>query len=231
MKPIKNRVVSLATALLILVAFVFGSYMMSGCQASNTTKGGAIGAAGGGAIGAAIGSRSGNTAVGAIIGAAVGGTAGALIGRHMDKQAEELRRDLEGAQVERVGEGIKITFDSGLLFAVDSYNLQSETKANLTNLASTLKKYDNTDILIEGHTDNTGADAYNQTLSENRAGAVTNYLSGQGVSRNRITTMGYGENQPVADNTSASGRQKNRRVEVAIYANDKMKKMAEKGQL
>ncbi|UII32068.1 OmpA family protein [Fulvivirga ulvae] len=231
MEQVRNRLISLATAAFILMAFVFGSYLMSGCQASNTTKGGAIGAASGGAIGAAIGSASDNTAVGAIIGAAVGGTAGALIGRRMDKQAEELRRDLEGAEVERVGEGIKITFDSGLLFDVDSYNLKPATKANLNDLANTLKKYENTDILIEGHTDNTGSDSYNQSLSENRAGAVTNYISAQGVSRSRITTMGYGEAQPVADNGSPSGRQQNRRVEVAIYANDKMKKMAERGEL
>lgn len=231
MEPVRNRIISLATAAFILMAFVFGSFLMSGCQASNTTKGGAIGAASGGAIGAAIGSASDNTAVGAIIGAAVGGTAGALIGRRMDKQAEELRRDLEDAEVERVGEGIKITFDSGLLFDVDAYNLKPATKANLSDLANTLKKYENTNILIEGHTDNTGSDSYNQSLSENRAGAVTNYLSAQGVDRSRITTMGYGESQPVADNSSPSGRQQNRRVEVAIYANDKMKKMAERGEL
>lgn len=232
MESIKNRLVSLITAVFILLAFVFSSFLMSGCKsASNTTKGGAVGAATGGAIGAAIGSASDNTAVGAIIGAAVGGTAGALIGRKMDKQAEELRRDLEGAEVERVGEGIKITFDSGLLFDVDSYTLQPATKQNLTELAETLKKYEDTNILIEGHTDNTGSDSYNQALSENRAAAVTNYLTAQGVSRSRITTMGYGEAQPIADNSTTSGRDQNRRVEVAIYANEKMKKMAEKGEL
>lgn len=232
MESMKNKIISLGTAAFILLAFVFSSFLMSGCKsASNTTKGGAVGAAAGGAIGAAIGSASDNTAVGAIIGAAVGGTAGALIGRRMDKQAEELRRDLEGAEVERVGEGIKITFDSGLLFDVDSYRLQPSTKENLTELAETLKKYDNTNILIEGHTDATGSDAYNQTLSENRAAAVTNYLTAQGVSRNRITTMGYGEAQPIDDNSNAQGRQENRRVEVAIYANEKMKKMAERGEL
>lgn len=232
MESIKNRLVSLATAVFILLAFVFGSFMMSGCKsASNTAKGGAVGAAAGGAIGAAIGSGSDNTAVGAIIGATVGGTAGALIGRRMDKQAEELKQDLEGAEVERVGEGIKITFDSGLLFDVDSYTLQPATKQNLSELAETLQKYDNTNILIEGHTDATGSDAYNQELSENRATAVTNYLTAQGVARNRITTMGYGESQPVADNSTAQGRQDNRRVEVAIYANEKMKKMAERGEL
>ena len=231
MEPIRNRLVSLATALFILCIFIFGSYLMSGCQASNTTKGGAVGAATGGAIGAAIGSGSDNTAVGAIIGAAVGGTAGALIGRRMDKQAEELRRDLEGVEVERVGEGIKLTFDSGLLFDLDSYELRSETKQNLSELSATLQKYEDTNILIEGHTDNSGSDAYNQSLSVDRAEAVSDYISSQGVAKKRIDAVGYGESQPVADNTTVVGRQDNRRVEVAIYANEKMKKMAKKGEL
>ncbi len=226
----KNIGLSTSTMLLAAVAFT-GSVSLSGCQASNTAKGGAVGAAAGGAIGAAIGSASDNTATGAIIGAAVGGTAGALIGRRMDKQAEELQRDLEGAEVERVGEGIKITFDSGLLFDVDKYKVKDVVEDNLEELSTTLKKYENTNILIEGHTDNTGSDEYNQKLSERRAGSVADFLVAQGVDRNRITTMGYGEAQPVADNSSASGRTQNRRVEVAIYANDKMKKMAERGEL
>jgi outer membrane protein OmpA-like peptidoglycan-associated protein len=169
--------------------------------------------------------------VGAIIGAAVGGAAGALIGRHMDKQAEELKRDLKGAKVERVGEGILITFDSGLLFGFDSYALQSETKSNLTNLATTLKKYDDTDILIEGHTDNTGDDAYNQKLSEKRADEVKGFLAGQDVKVSRIKTEGYGEKQPLAPNDTEAGKKSNRRVEVAIYANDEMKKLAKNGEL
>lgn len=231
MEPIKNRIISFATALFILLIFVFGSYLMSGCQSSNTTKGGAVGAGVGGAVGAAIGSASDNTAVGAIIGAAVGGSAGALIGRRMDKQAEELRRDLEGAQVERVGEGIRIVFDSGLLFDLDSYDLNSETKENLTGLAATLKKYDDTNILIEGHTDNSGSDEYNQSLSEERAESVAQYLAAQGVAKKRMQNTGYGEGQPIADNSTVAGRQQNRRVEVAIFANEKMKKMAERGEL
>ena len=205
--------------------------MMTGCQASNAAKGGAIGTAAGGAIGAVIGNSQDNTAVGAIIGAAVGGTAGALIGRHMDKQAEELRADLEGAEVERVGEGIKITFDSGLLFALDSYALKPETRSNLNELAETLNKYENTNILIEGHTDATGSDSYNQTLSEQRASSVSSYLAQQDVQNSRLTTMGYGEDQPIADNSTSTGRAQNRRVEVAIFANDKMKRMAENGTL
>ncbi len=202
-----------------------------GCKASNTTKGGAIGAGVGGALGAVIGNKSDNTAVGAIIGATVGGAAGALIGRHMDKQAEELRRDLEGAHVERVGEGIRITFDSGLLFDHDSYQLKPETEQNLETLSETLQKYDDTNILIEGHTDNTGAEDYNQQLSDWRAEAVSRFINEKGVKNGRITMQGYGESQPIASNETAEGRQQNRRVEVAIYANKKMVRMAERGEL
>jgi outer membrane protein OmpA-like peptidoglycan-associated protein len=213
------------------VMLLVAAQLFSGCKASNTTKGGAIGAGVGGTIGGVIGHQSDNTVVGAIIGAAVGGAAGALIGRHMDKQAEELRADLKGAKVERVGEGILITFDSGLLFGFDSYTLQSATKSNLTELAQTLKKYDDTDILVEGHTDNTGDDAYNQTLSEKRAGEVKTYLVEQQVDASRITTKGYGEKQPLAPNDTEAGKKENRRVEVAIYANKEMKKLAKNGQL
>jgi outer membrane protein OmpA-like peptidoglycan-associated protein len=215
---------SLAFAIIIAV-------LLQGCKASSAAKGGAIGVAAGGALGAVIGSKSDNTAAGAIIGAAVGGTTGALIGRNMDKQAEELRNDLKGAKVERIGEGIKITFDSGLLFNVDSYSIKNETERNLVQLASTLKKYEDTNILVEGHTDSSGSDTYNQTLSEQRAGSVSNYLVGQGVSSNRFNTVGYGESQPIASNESAQGKQSNRRVEVAIYANNKMKRMAKRGDL
>lgn len=205
--------------------------LLAGCNATNTTKGGAIGAGAGGAIGGVIGNQSGNTAIGAIIGATVGGAAGALIGRQMDKQAEELKRDLQGAHIERVGEGIKITFNSGLLFNTNSAELKAETEKNLRDLANTLNKYKDTKILIEGHTDNTGTDAYNQTLSVQRAKAVSSYLTRQNVSNGRLSTVGYGETQPIADNTSEVGREKNRRVEVAIFANKKMKKLAEKNQL
>ena len=208
-----------------------GSQLFLGCNATNTTKGGAIGAGVGGAIGGAIGHRSDNTVVGAIIGATVGGAAGALIGRQMDKQAEELRKDLEGAHVERVGEGILITFESGLVFDTASYSLKDQTKGNLNDLSQTLQKYDDTNMLIEGHTDNTGEDSYNQKLSESRADAVENYLVTQGIKDTRVTTKGYGEKQPLDSNESDVGRQKNRRVEVAIYANKEMKKAAKNGQL
>lgn len=225
-----NRAKSFLTALGLALVIIISQVLM-GCNATNTTKGGAIGAGAGGAIGGVIGHKSGNTAVGAIIGAAVGGTAGALIGRHMDKQAEELKGDLKGATVERVGEGILITFDSGLLFDVDKADIQTTTKSNLDQLSQTLKKYDDTNILVEGHTDATGEDAYNKKLSDRRAEAVEDYLVTQGVANGRITTKGYGENQPVADNNTDAGRKANRRVEVAIYANKEMKKLAEKGQL
>jgi len=208
--------------LLIIIAV----QIVSGCKASNKAKGAAIGAGAGAAIGGLIGKQSNNTVVGAIIGAGVGGAAGALIGNRMDKQAAELKADLEGATVERVGEGIKITFNSGLMFDFDSYNLTTGTKQNLGDLASTLIKYDDTDVLIEGHTDKTGADDYNLVLSKKRADAVSDYLEQLNVKGGRITTKGYGEQQSISTTDA-----ENRRVEVAIFANKKMKKAAEKRQL
>ncbi len=214
-----------------ITSYFLAGILILGCNATKTQKGGAIGAGTGAAIGGVIGHQSGNTAIGAIIGAAVGGTAGALIGRNMDKQAEELSKDLEGAKVERVGEGIKITFDSGLMFDLNKSNLSAVTETNLTELASTLKKYDDTNILIEGHTDASGTNKYNQDLSERRAASVRSFLMAQNISSQRMTATGYGEAQPIASNKTESGSQQNRRVEVAIYANEKMKKAAEKGEL
>lgn len=214
------------------LTLALGAVMLPwGCHTSRAVKGGAIGAGAGGAVGAVIGNQYDNTALGAIIGAAVGGTAGALIGRHMDKQAEELRNDLKDAHVERVGEGIKITFPSGLLFDVDKSALSDQAKGNLTDLASTLNKYADTEILIEGHTDATGTDEHNMALSKQRAESVAAYLITAGVLPSRLTTMGYGETQPVADNSTAQGQQQNRRVEIAIYANKRMKRAAERGEL
>lgn len=226
----RNKIVSLMTACLMLITVLVFQLLFS-CKASNTTKGGAIGAGAGAAIGGLIGHKSDNTVVGAIIGATVGGAAGAVIGRQMDKQAEELQRDLKGATVERVGEGILITFNSGLQFNLNSFELQPTTKSNLDDLAKTLKKYDDTNILIEGHTDSSGEDVYNLRLSDNRADAVKDYLKEKGIKAGRIETKGYGETQPLDSNDTDAGRAKNRRVEVAIYANKKMQKMAEKGQL
>lgn len=203
---------------------------LSSCKTWNKAeKGGAIGAAAGAGAGAIIGNQAGNTIVGAIIGAAVGGTTGALIGNYMDKQAQEIKNDLAGAQVERVGEGIKITFDSGLLFSINSSSLNDASKNNLQKLSGVLNKYNDTNILIEGHTDNTGTTEYNKKLSVNRADEVGGYLKSNGVTGSRITTTGYGESQPLMNNESESGRSANRRVEVAIFANKKLKKAAENG--
>lgn len=218
----------LYAGLSVLVAM---SLMVSGCSASRTMKGGAIGSGAGGVIGGVIGSQSDNTAQGAILGAMIGGTAGALIGEYMDRQANELEGELEGAEVERVGEGIHITFDSGILFDFDAYALRDASRENLQELASTLDEYDDTKVLIEGHTDNVGTEEYNLTLSEQRANSVAEYLESLGVDQGRLISRGYGENQPEATNETEEGRQKNRRVEIAIYANEDLKEAARKGEL
>lgn len=200
-----------------------------GCAEWNrTAKGAAIGAGAGGAAGGLIGHATGNTVAGVLIGAAVGGAAGALIGNYMDKQAAEIERDIEGARVERVGEGIKITFDSGILFDVNRDNLKDDSRAELTKLATILNKYDDTNILLAGHTDATGSDQYNLELSRRRAQSVSDYLSVQNVNSERFTVQGYGESDPIASNETADGRAQNRRVEVAIWANEKLKKAAQK---
>jgi outer membrane protein OmpA-like peptidoglycan-associated protein len=191
---------------------------------SRTQQGGAIGAAAGGIIGAVI---DDNTARGAIIGAVVGGTAGAVIGREMDQQAAELEGTLADAEVERIGEGIRVTFDSGILFAFDSSDLQSAARENLTTLSRSLGEYPNTDVTIVGHTDATGSDSYNQALSERRADSAASYLVQQGVSRDRITSEGRGELEPVASNDDETGRQLNRRVEVAIFASEEYRSALE----
>lgn len=208
--------------IVVLIASLVGCASMS-----RRDKGAVVGAGSGAVIGGIIGKQAGNTAVGAILGAAIGGAAGAYIGNYMDKQAAEIERDLEGATVTRVGEGIKITFDSGILFDVDRAEVQAPARTNLTNLAVILNKYPDTLVLIEGHTDATGSQEHNLALSRNRAQAVSNFLSGVQVDPTRFTIMGYGEDQPVADNESFEGRRANRRVEIAIMANDKLKKTAE----
>ena len=204
------------------LAILLGSFS---CSRLNRAQNGAIiGGAGGAAAGAVIGKQFGNTAVGAILGAAVGGTAGAVIGNYMDKQAEEIEHDLEGVTVERVGEGIKLTFDSGLLFASNKSDLQPVAQQNLQKLAGILNKYPDTNVLIEGHTDSDGSEAHNQELSDRRANTVSYYLAQNNVSGSRMTTFGYGESQPIGDNSTMAGKAANRRVEVAIMANDKLKK-------
>ncbi|MCJ8165610.1 OmpA family protein [Pontibacter sp. E15-1] len=196
-----------------------------------TTKGGLIGAGGGAVIGGLIGSKLGNTAAGAIVGAAVGGATGAVIGRRMDKQAEELEKSMEGAKVERVGEAIRVNFDSGILFPVGSADLSANAKRDVEKLAKTLKEYGGTNVIIEGHTDNTGSYELNQKLSERRAEAVATYARSLGVEPGRLQAKGYSFDQPIAENTTAEGRQQNRRVEIIIVANEELKQAAESGQL
>lgn len=211
-----NRFVALPLAALFLSVTV-----LSGCaNLSNTEKGAVVGAGAGTVVGGAIGKVAGSTAKGAIAGAIVGGAAGAIIGQQMDKQAQELEEELEGATVERVGEGIQVTFDSAILFGFDSAELSSNARANLQDLARSLQQYPNTEIMIVGHTDATGSESYNQSLSERRANSAGSYLRSQGVASNRITTIGKGELEPVASNDSAYGREQNRRVEVAIFASE-----------
>ncbi|MBT8366821.1 MAG: OmpA family protein [Deltaproteobacteria bacterium] len=210
---------------LLIISFLTGTM---GCAEWNrTAKGAAIGAGAGGAAGGLIGYATGNTAAGVLIGAAVGGAAGALIGNYMDKQAAEIERDIEGAKVERVGEGIKITFSSGILFDVNRSDLKDFSRAELAKLADILNKYDDTNILLAGHTDSTGSDEYNIELSRRRALSVSDYLSIQNVNPERFTVYGYGKSDPIAGNDTADGRAQNRRVEVAIWANEKLKKVAQ----
>jgi len=188
------------------------------CAWSNKAKGTAVGAATGAAVGGVIGNQTGSTARGAIIGAAVGGTAGALIGHRMDQQAKELEYLIPGAVVTRVGEGIVVTFDSGLLYDFDSAVIRSDAAQNLRQLAASLEKYSDTNLLIVGHTDSVGSDPYNQDLSTQRARAALQYLATQGVQTGRMATSGRGEMEPVASNETDAGRQLNRRIEVAIFA-------------
>lgn len=216
-----TKVMRTATAILAV------TMVLPACSSlSNTQKGAVIGAAGGGAVGAVIGKKVGSTAKGAIIGAAVGGVAGAVIGRRMDKQAEELAMEIPGARVERVGEGIVVTFDSGLLFAYDSDAIQGSARDNLSNLAESLRKYEDTDVLVVGHTDATGSDNYNQGLSERRSASAANYLASNGVTRTRVRTAGRGEVEPIDSNETAEGRAQNRRVEIVIVANEELRQSA-----
>jgi outer membrane protein OmpA-like peptidoglycan-associated protein len=196
--------------------------------ATKARTGAIIGATGGAAAGAVIGKATGSTARGAIIGAGVGGVAGAIIGERMDKQARELEAAIPGAEVERVGEGILVTFDSGILFDYDSATLKPAARENLRNLATSLEKYPGNNIVLVGHTDADGSDEYNQGLSQRRAAAAASFLASQGVPRSRIDATGRGENEPVASNASASGKAQNRRVEAAIFASEEYRKQVAK---
>ena len=203
-----------------IVVFGLVVSLTTGCNWSRTAQGAVIGAGAGAAAGAAVGHATGSTVRGAIIGAAVGGTAGALIGRRMDQQAEELRFALPDAEISRIGEGIAITFPSGLLFPFDSDQLHPEARDNLTRLAGSLQEYDDTRVLIVGHTDSVGSAQYNQGLSERRARSAADHLVRQGIDRSRIDMVGAGELEPIATNETAEGRSQNRRVEVAIFADN-----------
>lgn len=168
--------------------------------------------------------KGGNGELGAVIGGVVGGTAGAVIGNKMDKQAQKIEEEIPGAVVERVDDGIVVTFDenSGVYFDTNKYNINSASQATLDKLISVLKEYPDTNILVVGHTDSTGSAEYNMTLSKNRAYSVTNYFTSKGLNSSRFTTNWFGEEQPLHDNSTAEGRAKNRRVNVAIVPNQKM---------
>jgi len=181
-----------------------------------------VGTASGAAMGAIIGEATGNPALGTIIGATVGGATGAIIGHQMDKQAEEIENSVPDARVERVGEGIVVEFDSNILFGFDSSELTDAAKENLDKLVVVLDKYPDTNIEIQGHTDSTGPEDYNQALSELRALSVAGYLAVQGVKDERLSTVGFGETTPRYDNETEEGRAQNRRVDFLITANEKM---------
>ncbi|MFT3679946.1 MAG: OmpA family protein [Ferruginibacter sp.] len=212
----------------------------SGCdatkKANKTQKGAVIGAAAGGVIGGVIGNNVGkgkNTVLGAIIGAGVGGVIGGVIGRKMDKQAEAIKEEIPGAEVTRVGEGINVTFNDnpdgskgGVYFATNKSDINANSKLALDKLVKIFNEYPETNILIEGHTDDVGEAAYNEGLSKRRAEAVGDYLRTANIAASRLTIKWYGETQPKVENTSDANRALNRRVEFGITANDKLKQQA-----
>jgi outer membrane protein OmpA-like peptidoglycan-associated protein len=208
---------------LTLLVTIF-AILLSGCKTmTKSQKGAVIGGTSGAVIGGVVGHSMGNTAMGAIIGAAAGGVAGGVIGRKMDKQAEEIAKEMGDAEVIREGEGIVIKFKEKVLFGYDRSDLNATAKTNLDKLKNILLKYPETNITVIGHTDSKGSDSYNQTLSESRATAVTNYASQNGIDKARLTAIGKGESDPIATNDTEEGSASNRRVEFVITANDKMK--------
>jgi outer membrane protein OmpA-like peptidoglycan-associated protein len=212
-----------------LLVVLSSAFLFTGCASWNKTqKGAVVGTTAGGAAGAIIGRASGNTALGAIIGAAAGGATGAIIGRQMDKQAEEIAKSVPDAKVERVGEGIVVEFSSNILFGFDKSNLSADAKVNLDKLVLVLESYPDTDIEVQGHTDSKGTEAYNQSLSEQRAAKVSGYLTDKGIAYDRLSIKGFGENVPKYSNDDTEGQAQNRRVEFLIAANEKMKAEAEK---
>jgi outer membrane protein OmpA-like peptidoglycan-associated protein len=195
---------------------------------NKTQKGAAIGTAGGAATGAVIGRAAGNTALGAIIGATVGGVTGAVIGNQMDKQAKEIENQLPDAKVKRVGEGIEVELSEKVLFDFNEALLTADARNNLDKIITVLNKYPDTNIEIQGHTDNVGTDTYNQDLSVRRAKSVYKYLKSKDIAGSRLTTRGFGEGAPKYSNETNEGRAQNRRVEFLITANEKMKADAKK---
>lgn len=221
MKKMKTMVLALCAGI-----------VMAGC--SNLAKGTAIGAAGGAVVGAVVGKLAGNTVVGAAVGTAVGAGTGALIGKHMDKVKAEAEA-VKNAQVESITDanglqGVKVTFDSGILFATNSSTLTTASQNTIKQIAEVLKNNSDVDVAIFGHTDSTGTDAINNPLSEKRAQSVEKSLKNLGVT-NIKRVEGQGSKNPVADNSTAEGKKQNRRVEVYMYASEAMVKAAEAGDL
>jgi outer membrane protein OmpA-like peptidoglycan-associated protein len=200
--------------------------MVSACATS--TQSGALAGGGGGALlGAGIGALAGGTKgalIGAALGGVVGGTSGALIGRYMDKQKEALDRDLKSGYVEKRGDKLVVKFDSGILFDTDQAALKPSAQHDLGEFARILREYPDTNIVIQGYTDNTGRADHNRKLSQARAEAVTGYLVSAGVARARLVSEGLGDTHPTASNATHEGRAKNRRVEIHIEANQELKK-------
>jgi outer membrane protein OmpA-like peptidoglycan-associated protein len=210
--------------------FIGAAVVLSGCAGmSQKQRGAVIGATAGAAVGGVIGNQTGSTARGAIIGAVVGGAAGAVIGHQMDQQAKELQQNIPGATIQRVGEGIAVTFASGILFPFNSTDILPDGRNNLQQLANSLEKYPNSDILIVGHTDSVGTDVYNQDLSQRRAMAASSYLQSLGVPASRLHAVGKGETEPIQPNDTDAGRAQNRRVEVAIYASEAYRNQVKAG--
>lgn len=211
----------------VIVLVVFTLSIFNSCKnMTNAQKGVLIGAGAGGAAGGIIGNSKGNTALGAILGATIGGLAGGLIGQKMDKQAAEIEKKIPGAEVKRVGEGINVTFESGVLFAFDKYDLTNDAKGKIGELSKILNEYPDTYVRVEGHTDSAGTESYNMNLAGNRASAVVQELRTHDITGGRIKMESFGEKQPKFPNDTEQNRAKNRRVEFAIYANEKMKKEA-----
>lgn len=223
-------------AIVALAALTMAGSILTGCEAAKNTnktqRGAGIGAAAGAIIGGVLGNnigKGGNTALGAVIGGVVGGVAGGVIGNKMDKQAREIDQAIPGADVERVGEGIKLVLnENAVRFDTSKSTLTATAKGNLDKLVTVFNQYPDTDIVIFGYTDSTGKVEFNQTLSEQRAASVRAYLTSKGIAANRFTTKGMGIADPIATNDTPDGRSQNRRVEFAITANQKMIQDAEK---